>query len=180
MKYVELHPKTLVADITPGTEVHKIYLKAEHSLLSCINSIIEIGNTHLTSLVTDVKNIISNNHVEFGIGTVPTLTMTVLGNKDGFLPLLLAPVNWPEMMVEQPGHQMGGVVFVGSQIVDFYNGKFLTDYGSVHDRAASYEAEYIKTIQPENRNSYQISVFDKFKNGLMPKLYNRKQVILVN
>lgn len=82
--------------------------------------------------------------------------------------VLLVPDNWLEQMKKELVYETGAIVFVGSQAVDFYNGR-LSD-GHVNERSRGFEAEYLLTVKklsPSYKlNDYQTCVLKECPEGL--------------
>jgi hypothetical protein len=90
------------------------------------------------------------------------------------------------MVKDNPVLQMGAVVFVGSQAVDYYNGKLTYEaHKNVLSRAYAYEAEYLLTILTmgcQTMTEYQKGVLKRFGEGLRskevrPLLYTSKPFV---
>ncbi len=103
---------------------------------------------------------------------VPTLSFASLGKQQsegikGLNPVVLSPLKWHEMFNENPVYQLGAVVFVGSQIRDYYNEKIFER--AVVARAHAYEAEYLITMRQFGSlslNDYQENILEKYPAGL--------------
>jgi hypothetical protein len=104
---------------------------------------------------------------------VPTLSFASLGRREGsgikgLNPAVLVPMNWHEMCNENPIYQLGAVVFVGSQIRDYYNEKIFER--EVVARSFAYEAEYLITMREIigelKTNAYQDKVLKNYPAGL--------------
>jgi hypothetical protein len=79
------------------------------------------------------------------------------------------PMNWYGMICSDPVFQMGAIVFILSQCVDYWHKKFM-DQESMLSRAYAYEAEYLlvaRTMNPQiELNGYQKKVLDNYPKGL--------------
>lgn len=123
------------------------------------------------TLMSFVWDIVGNRVVPTALGPeVPTLTFAAMGNPampDG---ILFVPHNWEGMIQEDPVCQLGALVFVGSQVVDYYNKRVGFEVEAVKKRARANEAEFLLTIkeaQPDHKfNDWQRSVLDEFPQGL--------------
>lgn len=155
-----------IEDIEEGSERHKLYLSAIELFIVGLDRVIAMDNAILRNLATEVKRVILDKSLELCLGNVPSLTMTVFGTSKGILPLVIAPEKWSEMFTKDEQYQIGGIIFVGSQIIDFFRGKLTSDFS---ERAKSYEAEYLKNLDPATFNEYQTEVLKKYPNGLDPK-----------
>jgi hypothetical protein len=107
--------------------------------------------------------------VGYGMG-VPSLTFAVDGSVEAPRAVILSPKNWHEMVRQDPVTQLGAVVFVGSQAVDYANERFTVDPECVKTRALAYEAEYLLTVRslsPEwEFGEYQRKIMEEFPEGL--------------
>jgi hypothetical protein len=126
-------------------------------------------NVSIRKLAVLLWDVCGSNTVRLGLGPdVPTLTFGLMGHDA----MLFAPNNWDEMIKAEPLYQMGGVVFCGAQVCDFYSGKITsTEEAQVTARRSrGYEAEYILTLQKINRNvklnEYQQGLLKDFPQGL--------------
>lgn len=88
------------------------------------------------------------------------------GVQQGFV---LIPQAWPEMVVADPFMQLGAILFVGTQVVDFYNDRLIGDPGA-EPRWLAYEAEFLRTLGtwlPEwSPNAYQREALAKYPDGI--------------
>jgi hypothetical protein len=107
--------------------------------------------------------------VAWGLG-VKALSFVVVGPRSGPQGLIIPPLNWVEMVGKDPIMQMGALVFVGSQAIDYANDHFLNDQANVRSRAVAYEAEYLNTVRSLSASwepcAYQSSVLREFPEGL--------------
>jgi hypothetical protein len=154
----------------------------------------------LNSLMQDAWNICNNQIVRCSIlpqNPVPSLSFTFFGNatKSTGQGLILFPNDYEQQFRKDAIYCMGGVVFVASQVVDYYNQKFTPDeVQKVPERAKMWEAEFLLTIKraladekavgfPKAErnyqfNEYQIDVLNRFPQGIksVPELlYEREQ-----
>jgi hypothetical protein len=138
----------------------------------------------ITDLMADVWGIYHYRHVVMALGPdVPSPCIAVVQRvKDGiFQALTFVPYAWPEMIKADPTHELGAIITVGSQSVDFYNNKLLSEEDSKisKKRSLSYEAEFIHilSLSGHNLNDYQKQVLAKYPNGFDSSLaYARKPV----
>jgi hypothetical protein len=125
-----------------------------------------VNNLPINLLANDVWSIVGNNLCLTAVHPgVQSLSFVVV-KKELLTAAVLIPLNFVEMCKEQPYHQFGGVVFVGSQVVDFYNEKL--EHSPY--RAQAYEVEYILAIQRRYADfvpdDYQQDILKKWPNGL--------------
>lgn len=124
--------------------------------------------------------VFGRGHVKLAMGPdVPSLSIAVV--KIGGFPraLVFAPLDWPEMADEDPVMQFGAVITAASQAVDFYNGMVPPRESGdrMKRRSLSYEAEYLKMLDPGMLNDYQKDVLKQFPRGFDRHLsYPRKPV----
>lgn len=122
--------------------------------------------------------------------TVDQISFLVLQKSAGCdnLATILVPEKWLDVIVDRPVDQLGGVVFVGSQAVDFYNGKIdgtNQARNEVVARSLAYEADFILTAQKELPalvlTQGQETTLKRYPEGLAtaavtPHLYTHKPV----
>jgi hypothetical protein len=104
------------------------------------------------------------------------------------------PHEWLDQISQDPLLQMGAIVFVGSQIVDFHNERIgvSPEQAAISiKRARAYEAEYLLTLRKVSStvtlNDYQHRVLQEYPSGLMTPsvaldrlLYTPKPVAAAN
>lgn len=128
-------------------------------------------NPDLRTLMAMVWDIVGNRVVPIALGPeVPSLTFGAMGSKEKPDGIIFIPHNWEAMIEEDPVCQLGALVFVGSQAVDFYNGRIAIDPKALMDRARANEAEYLVTIResaPDHKmNDWQKKMLEEFPEGL--------------
>lgn len=84
--------------------------------------------------------------------------------------VLRVPVHWIELFQEDPIFHLGGVLYTGSQAVDFYNGRLTTDPVRSCFLAQAHEAELLKLATREfpeyDLDVYQEYLLERFPQGL--------------
>jgi hypothetical protein len=96
----------------------------------------------------------------------PTLSFLVATTGGVVQGIILVPVGWLAMIQVDPAMEVGAIVYVGSQAVDFFNGRLKFDSSDrIRARAAAYEAEFLKTLPRSTLNAYQQEILGKFSNG---------------
>lgn len=132
-------------------------------------------NNHIQSLMKLVWDVVGHRIAPVALGPqVPSLSLAARLDGDA---IIFMPHNWLEMIAKDPVEQMGALVFVGSQAVDFYNGRLLTsketaqeDHTNTIKRARAYEAEYLKTVKggfPDWKfTPYQQKVLGEYPEGI--------------
>jgi hypothetical protein len=107
--------------------------------------------------------------VAWGID-VKSLSFVLMGPKSAPQGLIIPPPNWASMLVRDPIMQLGALVFVGSQAIDYANDRYMNDVKNVRPRASAYEAEFLNTIRSLSASwtpcDYQSSVLQEFPEGL--------------
>jgi len=160
-------------------------LWAQNLFTGGVAALIALDNRILSDLMSYTWDVFHHRHVVLAMGpNVPSLSFALAGGKDGTKALVFAPHNWVDMVKEDPLMQLGAIIFVSSQAVDYYNG-ILTgriDAAIAKDRAKSYEAEYLRMMMLNHRlNEYQRSILVKYPDGFdSTKAYARKPVLATN
>ena len=111
----------------------------------------EFPNDHIRYLMSIVWDLIRNKITPFALGpNVPTLSLAIVGRKSDpsfRQPAIFAPINWLDMIEKDHVYQMGALVFIGSQAVDYHNNRLLNDPAVARQRSYVYEAEYCHTVK---------------------------------
>ena len=105
-------------------------------------------------------------------GCVSTSTSTSASINELHQAIVLIPKQWPQMVEDDPFMQLGAILFVGAQVVDFYNDRLFDDKGA-RRRWHAYEAELLRTLKTSlprwKPNEYQCEVLANFPDGLDSK-----------
>lgn len=150
-------------------------------------------NERVKHLMNFVWDVVGGQRVPVVLGPrVQTISLAMIGTKDpttqqvtGARAVIMLPHEWLTKIEENPLLQLGAIVFVGSQSVDFVHGRV----HGVKERAFAYEAEYLKTLQrllPEWKpTDYQASLLKNYADGLdtesvRPLLYPMKPIEKLN
>jgi hypothetical protein len=84
--------------------------------------------------------------------------------------VIRVPVDWLDMFLEDPIYELGGVLYTGSQAVDFYNGRLTLDPNTSAALAQAHEAEMLRLAIQEfpayHLDEYQKQLLEKFPEGL--------------
>jgi hypothetical protein len=132
-------------------------------------------NERIRKLATLVWDIVGGHRVPVVLGPkVPTMSLCMIGTKDpktqemtGMRAVIMLPHHWMDLVEANPLLQMGAIVFVGSQAIDFVHGR--TQHG-VLDRARGYEAEYLKTLREKvpawQPTDYQTGILKDYAEGI--------------
>lgn len=150
-------------------------------------------NERVKNLMNFVWDVVGGQRVPVVLGPrVQSISIAMIGTKDaatkevtGTRAVIMLPQDWLAKIKENPLLQLGAIVFVGSQSVDFVHGRV----HGVKERAFAYEAEYLKTLQkmlPQWKpNDYQHSILKNYADGLdtevvKPLLYTMKPIEKLN
>ena len=125
----------------------------------------------INSLMKDVWNICNNKIVRCVMlpsNPVTALSFAMAQGKDGkTIAMLMLPIDYAQRYQKDPIFVLGGIVFAGSQVRDFYNGKIGQDNGKeIVARGKMYEAEFLMFAAPHSFNKYQQSLLEMFPKGL--------------
>jgi hypothetical protein len=138
----------------------------------------------ISDLMANVWDIYHYRHVVLGMGpNVPTLCFAIVEKNKMLQALTFAPYVWPEMIEADSSHELGSIITVGSQAVDFYNNKILSfdDSKVSKERSLSYEAEFIHMLARNGHtlNEYQKGVLSKYPNGFDSSFAYPKKAVAV-
>lgn len=130
-----------------------------------------VPNERIRALASVVWDLIGHKRVLVVIGSeVPALTFTVMRQNVVDQGLVLIPKNWPQMVESDPLMQLGAILFIGAQVVDFYNDQILGDLSSARTRWEAYEAELLRTLKqilPNwTPNAFHHEVLQRYPDGL--------------
>ena len=140
-------------------------------------------NKRINKLMGMVWDLVGGKIVPL-VGGMPvaTLVFAVVGKLDDMQARIFVPDNYLKMIKEDGCHQLGALVFTGSQAVDFWNDKILPQDDLIK-RASAYEAEFLMTFGREfpgwKTNVYQKKLLADFPQGLDTpgvSLYEHKPV----
>jgi hypothetical protein len=159
--------------------------KIEQLFTSGVDMFRRVSNPILSDLMSYVWDIYHHRHVLTAIGpNVPSVSIAVLRKPGGgYQAMTFLPPNWLDLIEENSLLQLGGIVFVSSQVTDYYNGKLTNpiDGAISAKRATAYEAEYLRMLKGSSLTSYQRGVLDQFPDDFDPTfVYARKPVVATN
>jgi hypothetical protein len=123
-------------------------------------------NTRINSLMTQVWALVGTKQINPAVGPpVQTVSFAALGGRG----VILLPHHWLSQIADDLVMQTGAMVCVGSQTVDFWNGRHI-EFDAAYFRSRAYEAEYLLTntkLAPGLKlNDYQQRVMAEFPQGL--------------
>lgn len=129
-----------------------------------------LPNDRVRALARVVWDLVGHKQVLVGLGPdVPSLAFTAMQHKGVDQAIILMPRAWPEMVRQDMFMQLGAVLFVGVQAVDFYNDRLVGD-STARIRWQAYEAELLHTLARMLThwapNEYQREVMKKYPSGL--------------
>lgn len=128
-------------------------------------------NPNVRTLMSMVWDIVGHRVVPIALGPeVESLTFGAMGNPAMPDAIIFVPPKWEKLIQEDPVCQLGALVFVGSQAVDYYNGRVGYEPEAMKRRARANEAEFLMTIKTDTpahkMNDWQASVLEEFPEGL--------------
>ena len=129
-----------------------------------------VPNDRIRALGRVVWDLVGHKQVLVAIGPdVPSLSFTVMQIKELHQAIVLIPKSWPQMVADDPFMQLGAILFVGAQVVDFYNDRLIGDHGA-RRRWNAYEAELLRTLKTAlpswKPKAYQCEVLRRCPDGL--------------
>jgi len=129
-----------------------------------------VPNDRVRALAHVVWDLVGHKRVLVVLGSeVPSLSFTVMRREGVDQGIVLIPKDWPQMTEDDPFMQLGAILFVGVQAVDFYNDRLLGDQGA-RRRWQAYEAELLRTLKtwlPRWKpNDYQREILEGCPDGL--------------
>jgi len=131
-----------------------------------------VPNERIQKLAAVLWDLVGNKYVLVALGpNVPSLTFSVMRVKGTVQGIVFIPQNWPEMSRTDTFMQLGAVLFVGAQIVDYYNDRLLEP--TARARWGAYEAELLlllRQLLPDWKpNEYQLEAMQRYPQGLNTK-----------
>lgn len=139
---------------------------AESSFTIGVNFLRRFPDDRVRKLGATLWDVCHHKHVAMGMGPkVRSLTFAAFGTRENLQGVILVPENWADMIMGDSLMQLGAIVMVGSQAVDFYNGKVLSEgAGPIERRAKSNEAHFLrKIIGPFLKaNDYQKRLMEEY------------------
>jgi len=131
-------------------------------------------NPRINTLMKMVWDLVGGHVVPVVHGMpVKVLSIGVVVTPGGELQArIFMPDDYLEMVTKDPFYQLGGLVYIGSQAVDFWNGKITRSQpdGGVFRRAHAYEAEFLHSLAKEtpwwHPNKWQKRAMKDFPKGL--------------
>jgi len=128
-------------------------------------------NPQIRALADMVWQVVGHRIVPIALGpSVPSLTFGAMGSAARPDGIIFVPHEWEAMIKENAVYQLGALVFVGSQAVDYYNGRVGYEPEAMMKRARANEAEYLVTIRetvPDYTfNDWQNQMLTEFPEGL--------------
>ncbi len=160
-----------VADLPGDDPTAKLGKVCEGLFTDGVNTLRSIiPNERVRALARIVWDLVGHKRVLVALGPdVPTLSFTAVRQGDMIQGLVVLPKQWPQMVEDDPFMQLGAILFVGAQVVDFYNDRLFGDPGA-RSRWQAYEAELLitlgRTLPSWKPNDYQRQILEKFSAGL--------------
>ncbi len=127
-------------------------------------------NARVQALARAIWDLVGHKHVLVAIGPdIPSLSFTIMQLEGVHQGVVLIPKGWPEMVKANTFMQLGAILFVGAQVVDFYNGRLIGDAGAPA-RWDAYEAEFLRALKQQlpdwKMTAHQRAVMAKYPDGL--------------
>lgn len=141
-----------------GRAIEGIFTAGVHLLKTAV------PNARIQSLGGAIWDVFHHRHVVVAMGPpVPSLSFVAMGPRDRLQALVLTPHDWGTTAPADPVTQLGAIVLVGSQAVDFYNGRFQSEGPQlVTRRSRAYEAEFLRGFEATiPMNDYQQKVLQE-------------------
>ena len=160
-----------VADLPDDDPTAKIGRECESLFTGGVEVLRSIvPSDRIRSIGSVIWDLVGHKQVLVAIGPdVPTLSFTVMKLKELHQAIVLIPKKWSQMVTEEPFMQLGAILFVGAQAVDFYNDRLIGDKGA-RVRWQAYEAELLLAIREAlpkwSPNEYQQQILAKYPAGL--------------
>lgn len=126
-------------------------------------------NHRINRLMSVVWHLIGNRVTPVAIGPdVPSVSFTVVQQQEVLKAIIFMPRQWTSMVELSPSNELGALVYVGSQAVDFYTGRIQNGETSerMTARARAYEAEFLRLVPAGELSTYQRTVLAEFPDGL--------------
>lgn len=129
-----------------------------------------VPSARVRALAAVIWDLVGHKQVLVAMGPdVPALSFTVMRQKTVDQGLVLIPQDWPAKVDADPFMQLGAILFVGAQVVDFYNDRLVGD-PAARIRWEAYEAELLHALAgllPRwTPNDYQKDAMKRYPRGL--------------
>jgi len=150
---------------TAGYKATALYIKV-------LNQLKSFPHQGTQTMAESLAEIVTHNLVFVSLSeTAVALELQVTTIEGSFQQAILwLPVHWLEIFQEDPIYQLGGVLYTGSQAVDFYNGRLTQDPAKSASLAQAHEAELLWLVAREfpgyQFDLYQSYLRHKFSKGL--------------
>lgn len=146
--------------------------EAAATLDRLVDELKENGPPRIKSMIRLFWRLVGNNQARAAVGNVSTITFTVVRGRDQNIATVLVPLDWPARVKSDPLHSRLGLVFVASQLRDWFNGRILEP--SVRTRAQAWEAEYLLWVQQNDAafmpSTYQQEILAHYPSGLKGRI----------
>jgi hypothetical protein len=129
-------------------------------------------NQAIRELMTLVWDLVGNRITPVAMGPqVQSLSIACTRRLGMTQAIIFMPHHWLAMIKADPIYQLGALVYVGSQAVDFYNGKLYESPQESENRARAHEAEFLLThiviaTSTPPMNDYQKGVLEEYPLGI--------------
>lgn len=178
-----------IEDLPRESDAYVRAKRVESFFTVSVNSLrTEFPDPRVRCLMSIAWDLYHHKIIETAMGPVTTTAIAVIGTQTGTQrAIIVMPTDWPERVEADAIMQVGGIVYVSSQAVDFWNGKLVgVDPKVVDARARAYEASFLLGVRAEEvgwqPNGYQAEVLKQYPEGLAtpsaaPLLYDPKPFV---
>lgn len=154
-----------------------------------IDFLMSMDDKAIRDMASTLWELVSKNAVM--ITTSPRENLTfVVDDLEGLIhqAVIILPENWVTLFRTDPIFNIGGVLYTGSQAIDFYNGRLIGQQEEATLRSQAYEAEILYRTRLEIPQylfqPYQEQVMEKFPLGLSsiaagPLIYRSAPVVVI-
>jgi hypothetical protein len=154
--------------VRPGSQAHKsasLYIKV-------LSQLRDFPHVETQAMADSLWEIVYHNLVFVSLAEPGEAMRMLVSDVEGTFQqaVIRVPEDWLELFLDDPIYQLGGVLYTGSQAVDFYNGRLGGDPNKSSDLAQAHEAEILRLASQEfpsyQLDSYQRKLLEKFPQGL--------------
>ena len=168
-----------VEAIDQGSEDAKRAHRLEKYFTSGVGTIQLLPNPIFPPFSRYLWDVFHYRYVVAAVGPpVKSVTFAVLNHQA----MVILPPDWEEMILGDTLMQLGGIIYAGSQAIDYYNGLFApgvitkASRDVILQRSKNYEAEYLRMLSTDKLNDYQKKVLKECPSFDTALYYERKPV----
>lgn len=157
-----------LAEEDPMREVGRVVGQQVTNLVAYLA--LTFPNEHVNQLMWQVWDLVGSCTTPVAIGPVETPSSAVLKQDDQVQMIILIPPDWLTNGMKDHTMVVGAMVFCGSQAVDHYNDKLLSNPQISADRARAFEVEALRVFRDTDPtwvpNEYQKDILRQFPDGI--------------